>query len=205
MPPKFKFELAPPWAVWLPPRCGETRSEGATAALHRPFCPLTNAAPPDFYAGRRPSHPEGAHRHPKSARASSASASQHGQHMPPKKNPIVAEAAPATPATVLRPSEQPAQRPQGGAGCGPGRAAAVAAAIAADAPAHAPAGLPKGREYLGNTDLHGLQPCLSVRTRILLAAYAENQMSPDDIGRSFTIAGYVPRKRCSSISFVAVT
>jgi hypothetical protein len=53
----------------------------------------------------------------------------------------------------------------------------------------------KGREYLYNVDLHGLQPSLSVRTRILLATWALLQMPPSDIAKSFEVAGYVPRKR----------
>ena len=52
-------------------RCEEARSEGATAALHRTKCPLTNAEPPDFYAGHRQSRTEGVQRRPKSERASS--------------------------------------------------------------------------------------------------------------------------------------
>ena len=53
----------------------------------------------------------------------------------------------------------------------------------------------RGKEYLYNIDLHGLQPTLSVRTRILLSTWALLQMPPSDIAKSFEVAGYVPRKR----------
>jgi hypothetical protein len=53
----------------------------------------------------------------------------------------------------------------------------------------------RGKEYLYNIDLHGLQPTLSVRTRILLSTWALLQMPPTDIAKSFEVAGYVPRKR----------
>ena len=55
--------------------------------------------------------------------------------------------------------------------------------------------LEKGKEFLYNVDMHGLQPSLSVRTRILLATWALLQMPPTDIAKSFEAAGYVPRKR----------
>lgn len=55
--------------------------------------------------------------------------------------------------------------------------------------------LEKGKEFLYNVDMHGLQPSLSVRTRILLATWALLQMPPSDIAKSFEVAGYVPRKR----------
>lgn len=55
--------------------------------------------------------------------------------------------------------------------------------------------LEKGKEFLYNIHLHGLQPSLSVRTRILLATWALLQMPPSDIAKSFEVAGYVPRKR----------
>jgi hypothetical protein len=51
-------------------------------------------------------------------------------------------------------------------------------------------------EFLKNRDLHGLEPALSVRTRILLASHAMNRMSMSlDIAKSFQIAGYFPRVR----------
>lgn len=53
----------------------------------------------------------------------------------------------------------------------------------------------KGKEFLYNIQLHGLQPTLSVRTRILLATWSLLQMPPSDIAKSFEVAGYVPRKR----------
>jgi hypothetical protein len=53
----------------------------------------------------------------------------------------------------------------------------------------------KGKEFLYNIDLHGLQPTLSVRTRILLATWSLQQMPPSDIAKSFEVAGYVPRRR----------
>ena len=52
-------------------------------------------------------------------------------------------------------------------------------------------------DFLKNTDLHGLEPALSVRTRILLACHAMNRMNMQlDIAKSFAIAGYLPRVRC---------
>jgi hypothetical protein len=52
-------------------------------------------------------------------------------------------------------------------------------------------------DFLKNTDLHGLEPALSVRTRILLACHAMNRMNMSlDIAKSFAIAGYFPRVRC---------
>ncbi len=71
----------------------------------------------------------------------------------------------------------------------------VNAAIMADENAQQVQQVPKGKEYLFDTKLHGLQPCLSVRTRIMLSTWAQNQMSPSDIGKSFEVAGYVPRQR----------
>jgi hypothetical protein len=51
-------------------------------------------------------------------------------------------------------------------------------------------------DFLKNTDLHGLEPALSVRTRILLASHAMNRMNMQlDIAKSFAIAGYFPRVR----------
>jgi hypothetical protein len=76
------------------------------------------------------------------------------------------------------------------------------------APSSTPATLAKPRptvlaaaestpDFLKNTDLHGLEPALSVRTRILLACHAMNRMSMSlDIAKSFAIAGYFPRVRC---------
>ncbi len=55
--------------------------------------------------------------------------------------------------------------------------------------------LEKGKEFLYNIQLHGLQPALSIRTRILLATWSLMQMPPSDIAKSFEVAGYVPRKR----------
>jgi hypothetical protein len=53
----------------------------------------------------------------------------------------------------------------------------------------------KGKEFLYNIQLHGLQPTLLVRTRILLATWSLLQMPPSDIAKSFEVTGYVPRKR----------
>ena len=80
-----------------------------------------------------------------------------------------AKAAWATPATAPRPPRPPVVR----------------SGAHADVP-----------EFLRNTDLHGLEPALSVRTRILLASHAMNRMNMQvDIAKSFAIAGYFPRVR----------
>jgi len=93
----------------------------------------------------------------------------------------------ATPATVAK------QIGRAGAvgGHAASRGAAVAAAIQMDAQPE----ITRGKEFLGNRDLFGLEPALSHRTRILLASLAQTQMSPLDIAKSFEIAGYFPRKR----------
>ena len=54
-------------------------------------------------------------------------------------------------------------------------------------------------DFLKNRDLHGLEPALSVRTRILLACHAMNRMNMSlDIAKSFAVAGYFPRIRCDN-------
>jgi hypothetical protein len=51
-------------------------------------------------------------------------------------------------------------------------------------------------DFLKNKDLFGLEPALSVRTRILLACHAQSRMNMSlDIAKSFAIAGYFPRQR----------
>ena len=75
-------------------------------------------------------------------------------------------AAPATPATTKKP---------------PAASAAAANAVPA---------------FLLNRDLHGLEPALTVRTRMLLACHSMNQMKMGlDIAKSFESAGYFPRQR----------
>ncbi len=54
-------------------------------------------------------------------------------------------------------------------------------------------------DFLKNRDLHGLEPALSVRTRILLACLAMSRMNMSlDIAKSFAVAGYFPRNRCDN-------
>ena len=54
-------------------------------------------------------------------------------------------------------------------------------------------------DFLKNRDLHGLEPALSVRSRILLACHAMNRMNMSlDIAKSFAVAGYFPRIRCDN-------
>ena len=94
----------------------------------------------------------------------------------------------ATPATV-------ANKQIGRAGAGGGHAASRGADVAAAIQMEGEPEIPRGKEFLGNRDLFGLEPALSNRTRILLASLAQTQMSPLDIAKSFEIAGYFPRKR----------
>jgi hypothetical protein len=62
-------------------------------------------------------------------------------------------------------------------------------------PSRPPAQLPQP-EFLKNKDLFGLEPALSIRTRILLACHAQTRMNMSlDIAKSFAIAGYFPRQR----------
>jgi hypothetical protein len=86
----------------------------------------------------------------------------------------------------------------GGVRMSRGRGAAVNAAIQSDG-----LSTPIGKEYLANRDLFGLEPALSVRTRIMLASLSLLQMSPLDIAKSFEIAGYFPRKRSKCQKFAA--
>ena len=79
-------------------------------------------------------------------------------------------AAPATPATLPKRQLPPQPKP----------AASAAAA----------------ESFLLNRDLHGLEPALTIRTRILLGCHSMNQMKMGlDIAKSFEIAGYFPRQR----------
>ena len=50
-----------------------------------------------------------------------------------------------------------------------------------------------GHEFLDNPKLFGLQPSLSVRTRIMIASFALMNMPPDAVSKSFEVAGYFPR------------
>jgi hypothetical protein len=57
-------------------------------------------------------------------------------------------------------------------------------------------------DFLKNKDLFGLEPALSVRTRILLACHAQSRMNMSlDIAKSFAIAGYFPRQRYACLQF----
>ncbi len=95
-----------------------------------------------------------------------------------------------------------------GLGQPPIASSASPAAASLKQSAGTPATLPKPKskppaaevvpDFLKNKDLFGLEPALSIRTRILLACHAQSRMNMSlDIAKSFAIAGYFPRQRCA--------